>query len=92
MLKVCTRLPGAGRMGTLISLHSSVFPWAFPPPCLCTDDRPHDVWDKWIELHGRSLDAFFPVVDTDIGKIGLCLANEGSYPALSRGLTITGRR
>jgi hypothetical protein len=50
------------------------------------------VWDKWIELHGRSLDAFFPVVDTDIGKIGLCLANEGSYPALSRGLTITGRR
>ena len=25
---------------------------------------PHDVFDRWIELHGRSLTAFFPVVDT----------------------------
>ena len=51
---------------------------------------PHDVWDKWIELHGRSLDAFFPVADTDIGKIGLCMANEGSYPELIRGLAMNG--
>jgi len=51
---------------------------------------PHDVWDKWIELHGRSLDAFFPVADTDIGKIGLCMANEGSYPELIRGLAVNG--
>src|SRR5215813_8516979 len=51
---------------------------------------PHDVWDKWIELHGRSLDAFFPVADTDIGKIGVCMANEGSYPELIRGLAMNG--
>jgi predicted amidohydrolase len=51
---------------------------------------PHDVWDKWIEIHGRSLDAFFPVADTDIGKIGLCMANEGSYPELIRGLAMNG--
>lgn len=51
---------------------------------------PHDVWDKWIELHGRSLDAFFPVAETEIGKIGLCMANEGSYPELIRGLAMNG--
>jgi len=51
---------------------------------------PHDVWDKWIEIHGRSLDAFFPVADTDIGKIGVCMANEGSYPELIRGLAMNG--
>ena len=51
---------------------------------------PHDVWDKWIQLHGRTLDAFFPVADTDIGKVGLCLANEGSYPELIRGLAMNG--
>jgi predicted amidohydrolase len=51
---------------------------------------PHDVWDKWIEIHGRSLDAFFPVADTEIGKIGLCMANEGSYPELIRGLAMNG--
>jgi hypothetical protein len=48
------------------------------------------VWDKWIEIHGRSLQAFFPVADTDIGKIGLCMANEGSYPELIRGLAMNG--
>lgn len=51
---------------------------------------PHDVWDKWIEIHGRTLDAFFPVADTDIGKIGICMANEGSYPELIRGLAMNG--
>jgi len=51
---------------------------------------PHDVWDKWIEIHGRTLDAFFPVADTEIGKIGLCMANEGSYPELIRGLAMNG--
>jgi len=51
---------------------------------------PHDVWDKWIEIHGRSLDAFFPVAVTALGKIGLCMANEGSYPELIRGLAMNG--
>ena len=51
---------------------------------------PHDVWDKWIEIHGHTLDAFFPVADTDIGKVGICMANEGSYPELIRGLAMNG--
>lgn len=51
---------------------------------------PHDVWDRWVEIHGKTLDAFFPVADTDIGRIGICLANEGSYPEYVRGLAMNG--
>jgi predicted amidohydrolase len=39
---------------------------------------PHNVWDRWIELYGASLDAFYPVVDTPIGRLGIMMANEGS--------------
>ncbi|HEY0999786.1 MAG TPA: nitrilase-related carbon-nitrogen hydrolase, partial [Streptosporangiaceae bacterium] len=38
---------------------------------------PHNVWDKWIELYGRNLDAFYPVADTEIGRLGFLMANEG---------------
>ena len=41
---------------------------------------PHNVWDKWIELYGRNLDAFYPVADTAIGRLGFLMANGGSYP------------
>src|SRR5438128_2349660 len=42
---------------------------------------PHNVWDRWIELYGRRLEAFYPVADTEIGRLGFLMANEGSYPA-----------
>ena len=29
---------------------------------------PHDVYDWWIEKYGRTLDAFWPVADTKIGR------------------------
>ena len=51
---------------------------------------PHNVWDKWIELYGRSLDAFYPVADTEIGRLGFLMANEGSYPENARGLAMNG--
>lgn len=51
---------------------------------------PHDVWDAWIELYGKNLQAFWPVVDTELGKIGLSLANEASYPENVRGLAMNG--
>ena len=40
---------------------------------------PHDVWDRWVELYGRNLDAFYPVADTEIGRLAVLMANEGSY-------------
>ena len=51
---------------------------------------PHDVWDRWIQLYGRNLDAFFPVADTAIGRLGVLMANEGSYPENARGLALNG--
>ncbi len=51
---------------------------------------PHDVWDRWIELYGRTLQAFFPVADTEIGKLGVMMANEASYPENARGLALAG--
>jgi predicted amidohydrolase len=51
---------------------------------------PHDVWDRWVELHGDGLDAFFPVTDTAIGRIGCMVCMEGSYPETARGLAMNG--
>ncbi len=51
---------------------------------------PHNVWDRWVELYGATLDAFYPVVDTDIGRLGIMMANEGSYPENARGLAMNG--
>ncbi len=51
---------------------------------------PHDVWDRWVELYGDGLDAFFPVVDTDIGKIGCVICMDGSFPETARGLAMNG--
>jgi len=51
---------------------------------------PHDVYDWWIDRYGRTLDAFWPVVDTEIGCMGIMMANEGSYPENARALAMNG--
>src|SRR3982751_5415968 len=51
---------------------------------------PHNVFDRWIELYGATLDAFYPVADTEIGRLGIMMANEGSYPENARGLAMNG--
>ncbi len=51
---------------------------------------PHDLWDRWIELYGEGLDAFFPVTDTAIGRIGCLICMEGSFPETARGLAMNG--
>src|SRR5690606_9138492 len=51
---------------------------------------PHDVFDRWVERYGRTLDAFWPVADTSIGRIGIMMANEGSYPENARALAMNG--
>jgi predicted amidohydrolase len=51
---------------------------------------PHDVWDQWLELYGNNLDAFFPVTETEIGRIGTLICMEGSYPETARGLAMNG--
>src|SRR3954451_17685032 len=51
---------------------------------------PHNVFDRWIELYGATLDAFYPVADTEIGRLGIMMANEASYPENARGLAMNG--
>jgi predicted amidohydrolase len=51
---------------------------------------PHNVYDRWVELYGETLDAFYPVADTEIGRLGVMMANEGSYPENARGLAMNG--
>ena len=51
---------------------------------------PHDVWDRWVEIYGDGLDAFFPVVETELGRIGTIVCMEGSYPETARGLAMNG--
>jgi predicted amidohydrolase len=51
---------------------------------------PHDVFDWWVEKYGRTLDAFWPVADTKIGRLGIMMAMEGNYPENGRGLAMNG--
>ena len=36
------------------------------------------------------MDAFWPVVETEIGRLGIMMANEGSYPENARALALNG--
>jgi len=51
---------------------------------------PHDIYDWWIERHGRTLAAFWPVADTEVGRLGIMMAMEGNYPENGRGLAMNG--
>ena len=66
--------------GEVILKHYKVSPLFPVEHSVC----PHDVYDWWIEKYGCTLDAFWPVVDTDIGRLGIMMANEGSYPENAR--------
>ena len=51
---------------------------------------PHDVWDIWVEKFGYSLDAFYPVCDTEIGRLGTLVCMDHSFPETARGLAMNG--
>src|SRR6202171_2455085 len=72
--------------GKVILKHYKVSPLFPVEHSVC----PHDVYDWWVEKYGRSLDAFWPVADTEIGRLGIMMANEGSYPENARALALNG--
>jgi predicted amidohydrolase len=72
--------------GKVILKHYKVSPLFPVEHSMC----PHDIYDWWIEKYGRTLDAFWPVVDTEIGRLGIMMANEGSYPENARALALNG--
>lgn len=52
---------------------------------------PHDVYDRWVELFGDGIEAFYPVLKTnDIGNIGTICCSDGEYPEAVRALAFSG--
>ena len=52
---------------------------------------PHDIYDRWVELFGDGIDAFFPVLRTeDIGNLGTICCSDGEYPEAVRALAFNG--
>src|SRR6266516_1921830 len=52
---------------------------------------PHDVYDRWGELFGDGIDAFYPVLRTDdIGNLGTICCSDGEYPEAVRALAFNG--
>ena len=52
---------------------------------------PHDIYDRWVELFGDGIDAFYPVLKTaDIGNIGTICCSDGEYPEAVRALAFNG--
>src|SRR5213082_2238479 len=72
--------------GEVILQHYKVSPLFPVEHSVC----PHDIYDWWLDRYGRNLDAFWPVVDTEIGRLGIMMANEGSYPENARALAMNG--
>ena len=72
--------------GNVILKHYKVSPLYPVEHSVC----PHDIYDWWVEKYGRTLQAFWPVADTEIGRLGIMMANEGSYPENARALALNG--
>jgi beta-ureidopropionase len=52
---------------------------------------PHDVYDRWVEVFGDDINAFYPVLRTgDIGNIGTICCSDGEYPEAVRALALNG--
>jgi predicted amidohydrolase len=54
---------------------------------------PHDVLTKYMETYGKNKsvgETLFPVIDTEIGKIGMCMCYEMMIPEVHRQLVANG--
>jgi predicted amidohydrolase len=51
---------------------------------------PHDMIDEYGPLYGADLKSRFPVVDTEIGKLGTMTCHDGATPEVSRALAYNG--
>lgn len=54
------------------------------------DTAPGDAYDWFVKKFGDGLNSFFPVADTELGKVGFCICGEGTYLEISRGLMMNG--
>jgi predicted amidohydrolase len=60
------------------------------PASIGLGTSPHDMLDDYNRVFGDSIKTRFPVVDTDIGKLGTMTCHDGATPEVSRALGYNG--
>ncbi len=60
------------------------------PASIGLGTSPHDILDEYREKLGADISDLFPVVDTEIGKLGTMTCHDGCTPEVSRALGFNG--
>jgi predicted amidohydrolase len=60
------------------------------PASIGLGTSPHDIFDEYCEKLGGDIQDLFPVVDTEIGKLGTMTCHDGCTPEVSRALGYNG--
>jgi predicted amidohydrolase len=60
------------------------------PASIGLGTSPHDMFDEYKEVFGGSIRDLFPVIDTEIGKLGTMTCHDGCTPEVSRALGYNG--
>jgi predicted amidohydrolase len=60
------------------------------PASIGLGTSPHDMLDEYSKVFGDSIKTRFPVVDTEIGKLGTMTCHDGATPEVSRALGFNG--
>lgn len=60
------------------------------PASIGLGTSPHDIFDEYREVFGGDIKDLFPVIDTEIGKLGTMTCHDGCTPEVSRALGYNG--
>lgn len=60
------------------------------PASIGLGTSPHDIFDEYREVFGGDIKTLFPVIDTEIGKLGTMTCHDGCTPEVSRALGYNG--
>jgi len=60
------------------------------PASIGLGTSPHDILDEYRDVFGTDIRTLFPVIDTDIGKLGTMTCHDGCTPEVSRALGYNG--
>ncbi|MEE2781951.1 MAG: nitrilase-related carbon-nitrogen hydrolase [Pseudomonadota bacterium] len=60
------------------------------PASIGLGTSPHDIYDEYTDVFGSDIKNLFPVIDTEIGKLGTMTCHDGCTPEVSRALGYNG--
>lgn len=60
------------------------------PASIGLGTSPHDIFDEYAQKIGSDIKTLFPVIDTEIGKLGTMTCHDGCTPEVSRALGFNG--